>query len=432
MTRCPFPLAHPLWALLLAALLAACLASHAQAGASLPQTIVLSPEALYNSRQKVRVREGSVRAAMVALKAEADAAMRSPVEPVSAKPQAGMGKPARAYHSLAPYWWPDPASQNRLPYVRRDDERNPEADSDRYDHKRLTRMARTVRTLALAWYFTGNELYAARASAHLRAWFCDPQTRMVPNLEHARMRPGHDRGNRTGIIETAALIPVCDAIRLLEPSRAWTMDDTRRTREWFGKYLGWMLRSEQGRAEAAALDNHGTWFDAQAAVFALFRNDRELARAVAGLTGNRRITTQILPDGSMPRELARSRPRRSVFSNLEAFAILASVGERCGLDLWHWASATGQSIRKALDRAGPHLDPANPLPASRAGRFTPYAYVPLFRRAALVYNDTSYLDYLDPLDSEILARVLNLTIDPRPPEAPPHARTVAHPKPRPH
>ncbi|HKI82005.1 MAG TPA: hypothetical protein VKA04_10195, partial [Pseudodesulfovibrio sp.] len=84
MTRCPFPLAHPLWALLLAALLAACLASHAQAGASLPQTLVLSPEMLYKSRQKVRVREGSVRAAMAALKAEADAAMRSPVEPVSA------------------------------------------------------------------------------------------------------------------------------------------------------------------------------------------------------------------------------------------------------------------------------------------------------------------------------------------------------------
>ena len=404
MTRRPFLVRRALRTLLPAMLLAAGLASLAQAGPNLPQTIVLSPEVLYQSRQKIRVREGSVRAAMAALKAEADKAMRVPVEPVSTKQAKGLARPARDYHSLAPYWWPDPASKTGLPYVRRDGERNPEADSDRYDRGRLTRMARTVRTLALAWYFTGNELYAARATTHLRAWFCDPQTRMVPNLEHAQMRPGVDQGNRTGIIETVALIPVCDAVRLLEPSQAWTRDDSRRTSEWFGKYLGWMLRSGKGRAEAGALNNHGTWFDAQVAVFALFHGDRELAREVAGLAGNRRISTQILPDGDMPRELARTRPRHYVFFNLQAFATLAAVGEQCGLDLWHWATATGQSIRKALDRAGPHLAPDNPLPGTTAGPFDPGLYVPLFRRAALVYNDTSYLDYLDALDGKALSR----------------------------
>lgn len=389
---------------LLPALLAACLASPALAGANLPQTIVLSPEALYQSRQRVLARERVVWTAMDALTAEADAAMKVPVEPVAPKPRNGSGLPVREYRSLAPCWWPDPKSRNGLPYVRRDGERNPEADSERYDRGRLTSMTKAVRTLALAWYFTDNELYAARASAHVRAWLCDPATRMAPNLEHAQMRPGHDRGNRTGIIETAALIPVCDAIRLLEPSRAWTDEDSRRAREWFGQYLGWLLRSEHGRAEAAALNNHGTWFDAQVAVFALFRGDRELARDVAGMAGNRRIATQILPDGSMPRELKRSRPRHYTFFNLEAFMVLASVGERCGLDLWHWASLTGQSIRKALDRDGPHLNPADPLPGTSAARFDPYPYVPLFRRAALVYNDTRYLDYLVPLDEETLAR----------------------------
>ncbi|OIQ49068.1 hypothetical protein BerOc1_00988 [Pseudodesulfovibrio hydrargyri] len=46
----------------------------------------------------------------------------------------------------------------------------------------------------------------------------------------------------------------------------------------------------------------------------------------------------------------------------------------------------------------------HPLPGTRAGRFAPHAYVPLFRRAALVYNDTRYLDYLDALDERKLAR----------------------------
>ncbi|MEZ7196771.1 alginate lyase family protein [Pseudodesulfovibrio karagichevae] len=408
MIRRPFPFRTVMQAVLSAVCLAAglvvCLAAPAPAGVNLPQTIVLSPEVLYQSRQRILAREGAVRTAMAALKASADAAMLVPVEPVTAKGRSGSGLPVREYRSLAPYWWPDPKSRTGLPYVRRDGERNPEADSDRYDRKRLTRMAMTVRTLALAWYFTGNQLYAARASAHVRAWLCAPATRMVPNLEHAQMRPGLDQGNRTGIIETAALIPVCDAIRLLEPSKAWTGEDSRRAREWFGKYLFWLLRSEQGRAEAAALNNHGTWFDAQVAAFALFRGDRELAREVAGMAGNRRIATQILPDGSMPRELARTRPRHYTFFNLEALMVLASVGERCGLDLWHWATPTGQSIRRALDRNGPHLDPADPLSGTGADDFDPYPYVPLFRRAALVYNDTRYLDYLVPLDEQTLAR----------------------------
>ncbi|EGB14654.1 hypothetical protein DND132_1446 [Pseudodesulfovibrio mercurii] len=394
----PFPIC------LLICLLALATARPALAGTELPETIVLSPEVLNRARQQAWARDRTVGRAVAALTARADSAMKAAVEPVPARPEPGGNRMTRAYRSLSPYWWPDPQAKNGLPYVRRDGERNPEADSDRYDRGRLTRMARTVRTLALAWYFTGDERYAARATAHVRAWFCDPATRMIPDLDHAQMRPGLDQGNRTGIIETATLIPVCDAVRLLEPSQAWTRTDTRRLREWFGQYLGWLLRSDPGRAEAASLNNHGTWFDAQVAVFALFRGDRELAREVAGLTGNRRISTQILPDGTMPRELERTRPRHYTFFNLEAFMVLAAVGERCGLDLYRWASATGQSIRRALDHAGPFLAQDRPMNGASEPDFDPHPYVPLFRRAALVYKDTRYLDYLDALDAKTLAR----------------------------
>jgi hypothetical protein len=30
------------------------------------------------------------------------------------------------YMSMAPYWWPNPETPNRLPYIRKDGERNPE------------------------------------------------------------------------------------------------------------------------------------------------------------------------------------------------------------------------------------------------------------------------------------------------------------------
>ena len=390
----PLRLAVPF---LLAALLLPLAAGPARAAANLPDTLVLSPEVLYASRQKGLARDGSVRAAMEALKTTADAAMRAPVEPIPARPGPGGAAMAHAYRSLDPDWWPDPKSKSGLPYLRRDGERNPEADGDAYDFGRLSRMSRTVRSLALAWYMTGNELYAARAAAHLRAWFCDPATRMATDLSRARLRPGTAQGDPAGIIETACLIDACEAARLIEPSRSWGSADDRRMREWFANYLDWLLHSDFARREGARLDRHGTWFDAQVAVYALFAGDERLARETAGLTGNRRMATQIMPDGTMPREADGG--RRAVFSNLRAFFILASVGERLGLNVWDWATATGQSIRKALDRAAPDL-----TPGEGDADFDPYPYVPLFRRAALVYKDTRYLDYLDALDAKTLAR----------------------------
>ena len=41
------------------------------------------------------------------------------------------------YMSVGPYWWPDPAKKDGLPYIRKDGERNPDRNDNRTDRSAL-------------------------------------------------------------------------------------------------------------------------------------------------------------------------------------------------------------------------------------------------------------------------------------------------------
>ena len=62
--------------------------------------------------------------------------------------------------SQARYYWPDPSKPDGLPYISHDGKSNPEL--DKLDRNRLGETAQRVTTLALAWYFSGDEKYAQR------------------------------------------------------------------------------------------------------------------------------------------------------------------------------------------------------------------------------------------------------------------------------
>jgi hypothetical protein len=173
------------------------------------------------------------------------------------------------YMSQAPYWWPDPKSPNGLPYIRRDGERNPEIDKIT-DSRVMEQMEDAVETLARAYGRTRKEEYAAKAVELLRVFFLDRETRMNPNLEFAQGIPGINTGRGIGLIETRGLTRVVDAIGLLEGSKALTQERLGQLKKWFSEFLTWMLESKNGRDEAAAKNNHGTFYDVQVVSFALF------------------------------------------------------------------------------------------------------------------------------------------------------------------
>ena len=384
----------------------------ARAGLAGPATLALSAEVLTQARENIQKRDTTALAAWNILRQQAETALHAPVETVTAKPAPPPGASPNDYASLSPYWWPDPAMPGGLPYVRRDGERNPEADSPAYDRNRLATMARLVETLALAYYFSDDERYADRAATHLRAWFLEPSTRMNPDMAHAQNRPGPGRGDHTGshtgIVEARHLIRVADAARILIRSNAWAEGDDTRLKQWFSDLADWMITSDLGRAEDSMRNNHATWYDAQLAVYLLFAGRTALARTVLISVPQRRLRFQIDRDGAQPLEEARTRPRHYVFFNLQAMFVLASAAETIHMDLWHRAVFAEPVIKAALDHAAPYLDPAAPWPGAdldvdsgaKTGPFDPWAYVPLFRRAALVYKSRDYLDRLEFLPAD--------------------------------
>ena len=289
------------------------------------------------------------------LKLEADKLLDVQPMSVTMKEKAPASGNKHDYMSLARYFWPDPTKPDGLPYISRDGKSNPEL--EKYDRNRLGETAGRVSTLALAWYFSGDERYAQKATELLRVWFFHKDTRMNPNLEYAQVAMGHnnDKGRCYGVIDTYSFVEMLDAVQLLESSKSFTPKDSKQLKAWFGKLLDWLLNSPQGKEEAAGTNNHSVAYDAQIISFALYTGNRKLAQEVIEAFPGKRIFTQIEPDGSQPRELRRTLAFHYSRYNLTHFIDILLMAKKLGIHLDNATSADGRNFYKAMDFLTPYL-----------------------------------------------------------------------------
>ncbi len=324
-------------------------------GAAEKKMYLLHEVKLAATKARLAAGDQTLQPALDKLVSEADKALQSGPFSVMQKKLVPPSGDKHDYMSMGPYWWPDPKKADGKPYIRRDGEVNPES-RDGIDSPAFGKMRSGVETLALAYYFTGQEKYAAHAAKLLRAWFLDAATKMNPNLEFGQAIPGLVSGRGIGIIDTAGLPQMLDHTLLLETSPSWTKADVEGLKKWFDSYLNWLLTSKNGKDEAKASNNHGTWYDVQVAAFALFVGKPEIAKKAIE-SGQKRLVQQIEPDGKQPEELARTKGFSYSAMNLSAFFNLADLGQAVGINLWHFASDDNRSLRRALDFLAPFADP---------------------------------------------------------------------------
>jgi hypothetical protein len=293
------------------------------------------------------------------------------------------------YMSQAPYFWPNPKTPNGLPYIRRDGERNPEIKKFP-DHENLDKMVDSVQKLALAYYFTGKEAYAAKAAQQLRVWFVEPATRMNPNMQFAQAVPGESTGRIYGVLESRGLTRVADSIGLLENSESFTKTDRNNLEKWFTQFLDWLTTSPNGRGEGETKNNHGTLYDVQVTSYALFLGKKDLAKRVLETARQKRIASQIEADGRQPLELERTKSWNYSTMNLEGLMWLAKLGETAGVDLWNYQTNDGRGIRRALEYLYPFAAGEKKWQYQQIEGWEPQRLFPLMHFTARQYKDEKF------------------------------------------
>jgi len=333
----------------------------------------VDPDYISRARSLAKQADNPCGQALKALLVDAEVALKQEPLTIVNKPILPSSGDKHDYMSVGPYWWPDPNKPDGLPYIRRDGERNPEADQT--DRPLLGKLISAVKTLSFAYGFTQREAYAQHASLLLRTWFLDAETKMNPNLNFGQARPGLSEGRGFGLIETSALArEMLPAVSFLRDSVNWSDDDMQGLQAWFYAFLKWMLTHPNGLEEATTGNNHSSSYDVQIVTYAFFVGQSEFARMILEGVGDRRIAHQIEPDGQQPRELARTKAFGYASMNLQFLLELAEMGRQWGIDLINYESEDGRSIKRAFDWLYPYwtgklewtLPQIQPFPWERA------------------------------------------------------------------
>ena len=334
--------------------------SSAGTAGDLPRVFAADTQNLVAAKSRLAAGDPALPPILHQLLSEADKDLAMKPLSVMGKDQVPPSGDKHDYMSQAPYFWRDTNSPDGS-YIRRDGQRNPESEENS-DAGHLGKTCHATHTLALAFYFTGDEKYAAKATELLRIWFLNTDTRMNPNLNFGQGVPGEVTGRPEGLISARGLVDVVDAIGLLAGSHAWTAADQQGMVAWVSRYFTWLTTSKIGLGEAAASNNHGTFYDVQATALALFIGQTGAAQKILRTAETRRIASQIKPDGRMPRELSRTLSFNYSVFNLEALMELAGLGEKAGVDLWHYQTTDGRSLEKAVEFMAQFADPKRVWP----------------------------------------------------------------------
>ena len=304
--------------------------------------------------------------------------------------------PSRDMHdfmALSRYWWPNPDTDDGLPYVLRDGETNPETKG--LDRLTFEYFYQAVIHLTMGYYFFHDSLYGERAALLLRFWYLEAATRMNPHLQFAGFIPGICEGRGNGIISSLKMTRLLDMIEILHRFGKIDANEYQGYRRWFREYRDWLKESEFGREESLAANNHGTWYDTQLIAYSLFIGDTEFVTDYLKNVSIPRLFSQISSDGSQAQELGRTKSLFYSEYNLNAWIDLSSLAEKAGIDLWQLEDAGDERpvIRKMIDWLLPFLTGERTWTYMQIDEYDINKFIPHLYRLARKYPDANYTSF---------------------------------------
>ncbi|QNF31613.1 alginate lyase family protein [Adhaeribacter swui] len=290
------------------------------------------------------------------------------------------------YTSLATYWWPNPKTASKLPYIRKDGQTNPEANAIK-DNAYLRDLCKDIRLLGLCYYFTNDEKYASKATEMLKVFFLNSATRMNPHLKYAQMIKGDNKVYGTGTIDTEQFPELLDGVQLIVGSNSWTAANHAALQNWFNQYLNWLMTSDGGKEANAAPNNIGTHYNLQVVTYALFVGNKTLAKSLVETQAFNRLDGQFKASGEQTYELARTNSWTYCNKNLKGWFNLASVAESAGVNLWDYTTPSGKSLKKAFQWMIPYGAGTKSWSFDQIGTFKIEYFTIAARTGSAIYKD---------------------------------------------
>lgn len=313
-----------------------------------PDTFLLKSEQLAIVKELVKRKDSAVKRVVEGLRNQADIYLNMTNPSVVNKPSPPKGVGLQDYCSFAKYWWPNPDTEDGLPYIRRDGEVNPLCYSENSDLNRLDSFSQATLILSLAAYITDDRSYASKARSLIYTWFVDSKTRQTPHFRYAQIIMGKEGPNFPGVVEARRLIYVCEAIQLLKKINGISTSDYQKTVSWFSKLLQWFETSDQAQKAQSAKNNIGFWTDLQRLIYARFCGDNELAKKIVRTSVIPRINLQVESDGRLLSELTRAKPYDYIAFTLLAMAGLSAASEHNELKLAEYPIKEGRAFQNAF------------------------------------------------------------------------------------
>ena len=199
--------------------------------------------------------------------------MNEPVKTLSTYSSTRSPGSKNDYYSESLTWWPKPDNPY-LPYMIKEGEINPNAF---IKHKELLeKFGEIVPGLTATYLITNNKVYAQKAIEHIKAWFIDPETRMLPNLNYAQAIPYRTIGRSVGILEGLPLIEVIQSLQYLE--KFLSEEERIIIDRWLHDYVHFLEHGDYSEYLMHEKNNYSTAWLLQLSIIAKYLDDKELMR----------------------------------------------------------------------------------------------------------------------------------------------------------